>query len=98
MGKVMKKVSEAALAREGSPIDLRGTVLSVGFSARHKFHMSATQNNAAKIAEAIQALYGVKLTVNAVPIAEDGAVDGTPRRRVHSRSPCRRSTLRRTRS
>lgn len=64
--KVLKQTSVAALAREGVPTSLSGSVLVVGFSKRHGFHQKGTQTNADKLSTAIQDILGVSLKVNTV--------------------------------
>ncbi len=69
--KVLRQTSAAALAREGHPVDLSDSVLTLAFSKRHGFHMSGTQQNGPKISQAIQDVMGVRLRV--VALADDDA-------------------------
>jgi len=68
--KVMKKTSEEALARAGEPVDLRGSLLTIGFPAKFNFHATQTEQNAGKIAQAIQEVTGARLKVNAIVMGE----------------------------
>ncbi|MGQ9455853.1 MAG: DNA polymerase III subunit gamma/tau [Armatimonadota bacterium] len=61
--KVMKRASLAAQAREGRPVKLDGSVLTIAFQPRYKFHHDGTLNNAELIAQAIEQVMGVRLTV-----------------------------------
>jgi hypothetical protein len=76
--KVMRGASEAAAAKEGNPVDLRGSLLTIGFSEKFKFHAERTQQNAEKIAEAIQGVMGVRLKVNATVLGVQKAADDAP--------------------
>jgi hypothetical protein len=72
--KVLKQTSASALAREGQPMDLSDTVLTLGFSKRHGFHMSGTQQNGPKISQAIQEVMGVRLRI-VVQVVDDAGGD-----------------------
>lgn len=63
MSKVMKRVSEASLAKEGTPTDLQNGLLTVSFGTKYKFHKDATERNVDKIAEAIEQVLGARLKV-----------------------------------
>jgi len=75
--RVMKRVSEAALAREGRPIDLKGSLLTLGFDSKHKFHRDRTQENADRIAQAIEQVMGVRLQVNTALIDQEAGDTST---------------------
>ncbi|MDH7600716.1 MAG: DNA polymerase III subunit gamma/tau [Armatimonadota bacterium] len=61
--KVMKRVSDAAVAREGTPAAFDGTTVTIAFERKHKFHHDRTQENAALIAEAIEKVTGLQVKV-----------------------------------
>lgn len=63
MQKVMKQASVAAQAREGTPLSISDSVLTIGFSSRHGFHQNGTEQNANVISKAMFELLGVKLKV-----------------------------------
>jgi DNA polymerase-3 subunit gamma/tau len=61
--RVMKRVSDAALAREGSPVKFDGSVLTIAFDHKHKFHHDKTQENAGRIAEAFEKVMGLRVRI-----------------------------------
>lgn len=61
--KVMKLASVAAQAREGEPIDLSDSTLTIGFAKRHSFHQNGVQQQSAKLAQAISDVMGVQLKI-----------------------------------
>lgn len=64
--KVIRDPSAAAAAREGAPIDLTDSVLTIGFIKKWGFHKDRTQANAAKVERAIFETLGVALRISAV--------------------------------
>lgn len=76
--KVLRQVSAAATAREGTPVDLTDSVLTIAFSPKHSFHQSATQRNADLVAQAIREILGVDLRINAVLTESAKAEDAAP--------------------
>lgn len=68
---VMKDVSAEATAREGLPVSIDGSVLTLAFNKRHAFHRDSTQRNAEKVSRAIEAVLKVKLKVVTV-VSDDG--------------------------
>lgn len=64
--KAMKRTSLAAQAREGRPARLDGSVLTIAFQPRYKFHHDGTSNNAELIAQAIEQVMGVRLKVTTI--------------------------------
>lgn len=61
--KVMKRVSDAAVVKEGTPIRFDGTTVTIAFERKHKFHHDRTQENAAVIAQAIEKVTGLRVRV-----------------------------------
>lgn len=66
-----KQISVAATAREGRPIKLEDSLLTLGFSPRHGFHQNRTQEDADKVCQAIHSVLGVRLRLRTV-VAEAG--------------------------
>lgn len=74
VSKVYKKVSVAAVAGEGMPVKLDDDEVTIGFDAKHAFHMSQTQQNANFIVDAMEAVYSRKFRV--VTMVVDAAPGG----------------------
>ena len=74
--KVLKGTSEEALARVGTPVTLRGSVMTLGFIKRNGFHRDGTERNAEKISQAIQDVLGVRLKVNTMIVEDDSSASG----------------------
>jgi DNA polymerase III gamma/tau subunit len=70
VGKVLKQPNVAALAREGRPIALDGSLLTVGFSPKWSFHMQKVASGAEWIQKAYMDLLGVKLKVTTMLLDE----------------------------
>lgn len=64
--KVLRDPSAAAAAREGAPVDLIDSVLTIGFPKKWGFHKDRTQQNAQKVERAIADVLHVLLKVNTV--------------------------------
>ncbi len=73
--KVMKRVSDAAVVKEGTPISFDGTTVAIAFDNKHKFHHDRTQENAAVIAQAIEKVTGLSVRVATVLRDETQAED-----------------------
>jgi DNA polymerase-3 subunit gamma/tau len=73
--KVLRQARVAATAREGTPVDLTDSILTIAFSPKHSFHQNATQQDAELVAQAIRETLGVDLKINAVLTESAGASD-----------------------
>lgn len=68
--KVMKQSSAAATAREGRPMELKGSILTLGFDKKHGFHQDRTQENADKVSKAIESVLSAKIKINTVTLED----------------------------
>jgi len=73
--KVLRQARVAATAREGTPVDLTDSILTIAFSPKHSFHQNATQQDAELVAQAIRETLGADLKINAVLTESAGASD-----------------------
>jgi len=88
--KVLKQPQVAAMARGGKPVDITGSVLTVGFVKSYEMHRQVTQNNAAFITKALEDVMRVKLKVSTTTIADDSAGEaraGASSREVEKSEP-----------
>ena len=71
--KVLKQPNVAAIAREGRPVELSGSVLTIGFSKKYEFHRDRTQQAAAIIAGGFEEVMRAKVKIATRTIADAGA-------------------------
>lgn len=92
--KVLRQARVAATAREGTPVDLTDSILTIAFSPKHSFHQNATQQDAELVAKAIRETIGVDLKINAVLTDSAGASDvAAPKERKPVQHPLRDDLL-----
>lgn len=70
--KVLRQVSVAAIAREGTPVNIVDNVLTVGFAPKWKFHPGRLAKDADKLTQAISDIMGVKLRIETVTLEDSG--------------------------
>ncbi len=70
VGKVLKQPNVAALAREGRPVALDGSLLTIGFSPKWSFHMQKVASGAEWIQKGYMDLLSAKLKVTTVLLDE----------------------------
>ena len=68
--KVLKQPNVAALAREGRPVALEGSLLTIGFSPKWNFHMQKLGSGIEWLQKAMMDILGVKLRVMTVLLDE----------------------------
>lgn len=78
VGKVLKQPNVAALAREGRPVSLDGTLLTLGFSPKWSFHMQKVASGAEWIQKGYMDLLGVKLKVKTALLDEPDPEPAAP--------------------
>ena len=71
--KVLKQPSVAALAREGTPMEVSGSVLTIGFTKKYDFHREKTRQGAAIIARGFEEVMRAKVKIATRTIADVGA-------------------------
>jgi DNA polymerase-3 subunit gamma/tau len=86
--KVLRQARVAATAREGTPVDLTDSILTITFSPKHSFHQKATQQDAELVAQAIRETLGADLKINAVLSESTDASDvAAPKERKPAQHP-----------
>mgnify|MGYP001123474003 CR=1 FL=1 len=86
--KVLRQARVAATAREGTPVDLTDSILTIAFSPKHSFHQKATQQDAELVAQAIRETLGADLKINAVLSESTDSSDVTaPKERKPAQHP-----------
>lgn len=85
--KVMRQTSVAALAREGEPVELSDSTLTLAFSPRHAFHQNGVNKDSDKVSQAIKEVTGAQVRIVTITSGDAQRIPGGPTKTAQKAEP-----------